>query len=133
MLKKEITYTDYDENERKETFYFNLSKAELAEMQLGTTGGWSEMMERVISAQDVPSLTAAIKDIILKSYGVKSPDGKRFIKSKELSEEFSQTEAYTALFMDLITNTDHAIEFVNKIIPKDLAEKVQAQSAVIKE
>ena len=126
MLGKEITYTDYNDVERKETFFFNLSKAELAEMQLGTTGGWGEMMEKIISAQDTPSLVSAFKDIILKSYGEKSPDGKQFIKSEELSKAFSQTEAYSNLFMELISDDKKAAEFINGIIPAEFAAQTES-------
>ena len=117
MLKKTITYTDYNDVERIEDFYFNISKAELAEMEMGTTGGFSEMIERVIAAQDVPSLVKIFKEIILKAYGEKSLDGKRFIKSEELSTAFSQTEAYSNLYMELATDADAATKFVNGILP----------------
>ena len=120
MLKKSITYTDYNGTERTETFYFNISKAELMEMELGTTGGYAEMLQRIVETQDAPSLIKIFKDLIFKAYGIKSSDGKRFIKSKELSEEFAQTEAYTVLFMELATNADAGAEFVNGILPQDL-------------
>ena len=120
MLKKSITYTDYNGTERTETFYFNISKAELMEMELGTTGGYAEMLQRIVDTQDAPSLIKIFKDLIFKAYGIKSPDGKRFIKSKELSEEFAQTEAYTVLFMELATNAEAGAEFVNGILPQDL-------------
>lgn len=126
MLGKEIAYTDYNGVERKETFFFNLSKAELTEMQLGTTGGWGEMMEKIISAKDTPSLVSAFKNVILKSYGEKSPDGKQFIKSEELSKAFSQTEAYSNLFVELLSDDEKAAEFINGIIPADLAAQVES-------
>ena len=118
MLKKTITYTDYNGNERKEDFYFNLSKAEIMEMELSTTGGLSEMIQRVVAAQDGPAIIKIFKELVLKAYGVKSPDGKRFIKSEELSTEFAQTEAYTEIFMELATNAEAAAAFVNGIVPK---------------
>ena len=90
---------------------------------MSTTGGFAEMIQRVVAAQDAPSIIKIFKDLILKSYGVKSPDGKRFIKSKELSEEFSQTEAYSQLFMELATDADAAAKFVNGIIPADMAQQ----------
>ena len=116
MLKKVITYTDYDGNERKETFYFNLSKAEIAEMELSISGGLAQMLQRIVDEKDQPKLVAMFKDLILKSIGEKSPDGKRFIKSKEISEAFSQTEAYSDLFMELATDADAAAAFVNGIL-----------------
>lgn len=127
MLKRTITYTDYNGVERKEDFYFNLSKAELAEMELGTTGGYSEMVQKIIDTKDVPSLIGIFKNLVLKAYGVKSDDGRRFIKSDKLSEEFTQTEAYSILFMELANNADAAQKFINGVIPKDLADEVSKQ------
>lgn len=124
MLKKIMTTTDYNGVERTEELYFNLSKAELMEMEMGTTGGLGAMIKKVIAAQDIPSIIKIFKELILKSYGVKSDDGRRFIKNDKLREEFSQTEAYSKLFMELATNSDEAINFVNGIIPADLAKEV---------
>lgn len=120
MLKKVIKFTDYNDVEREETYYFNLSKAEIMEMEMSTVGGFAEMIQKVVAAQDTPSIVKIFKDLILKAYGEKSPDGKRFIKSEELSTAFSQTEAYSALFMELATNAEAAAEFVNGIVPKDI-------------
>lgn len=117
MLKKTITYNDYNGNERTEDFYFNLTKAEIMEMELGTTGGLAEMLTRIVAAQDAPAIIKVFKDLVLKAYGEKSPDGKRFIKSDELSTAFSQTEAYSQLFMELATDADEAAKFVNGIVP----------------
>ena len=116
MVVKTITYTDYDNNERTEDFYFNLSQAEVAEMEMSTSGGLGETLRRIIAAQDMPALIENFKKVILKSYGVKAPDGKRFIKSEEMSIAFSQTEAYSQLFMLLATNADEAAKFINGII-----------------
>ena len=101
MIKKTITYTDYNGTERTEDFYFNLSKAELMEMELSISGGLVELINRVVAAQDQPSIIKIFKDLILKAYGEKSPDGKRFVKSDAISTEFSQTEAYSQLFIEL--------------------------------
>lgn len=122
MLKITKTYTDYNGNERTEDLYFNLTKAEIAEMEMSTSGGLAEMINRVVAAQDAPAIIKIFKDLILKAYGVKSPDGKRFIKSKELSEEFSQTEVYSDLFMELATDADAAAKFVNGIVPAQQAK-----------
>ena len=122
MLKRTITYTDYNGVERTEDFYFNLNKAELMEMELGTEGGMADMISRIVSAQDTPSIIKIFKKLLLKAYGEKSPDGKRFIKSDELSDSFSQTEAYSILFMELATNAEAASSFVNGIIPSDVAK-----------
>lgn len=118
MLKKTITYKDYNDNERTEDFYFNLSEAEAMEMELSASGGLTETIRRIIAAQDAPSIIKIFKDLILRAYGEKSLDGKRFIKSEEISTAFSQTEAYSELFMELATNADAAAEFVNAVIPK---------------
>ena len=122
MLKRTITYTDYNGVERTEDFYFNLNKAELMEMELGTEGGMAGMISRIVSAQDTPSIIKIFKKLLLKAYGEKSPDGKRFIKSDELSDSFAQTEAYSILFMELATDADAASNFVNGIIPSDVAK-----------
>ena len=129
MLKKPITYTDYNGVERTEEFYFNLSKAELMEMELGVTGGMTEMLNKIIAAKDAPSLMKTFKEMIMKAYGVKSDDGKRLIKSEELSIAFTQTEAYNVLFMELITDDKAAADFVNGIIPNEIQAEVAAQTA----
>lgn len=129
MLKKKITYTDYNGTERTEDFYFNLTKAEIMEMELGTSGGLAETIQRIVDAQDAPSIIKVFKDLILKAYGEKSPDGKRFVKSKELSEAFSQTEAYSQLFMELATDADAAAEFVNGIMP-NMSDKAPASANI---
>ena len=118
MLTKTITYTDYNGVEKTEKFYFNLSKAELMEMEMTTNGGFAESIQKIVDAKDTPSIVRVFKDLILKAYGEKSLDGKRFIKSEELSTAFSQTEAYSILFMELATDADAAAKFVNGIIPQ---------------
>jgi hypothetical protein len=123
MLKKSIKYTDYNGVERTEDFYFNLSKAELMEMEMSTAGGLAETITKIVAAQDQPAIIKLFKELILKAYGEKSADGKRFVKSDELSAAFSQTEAYSELFMELSTDSDKAAEFVNKIVPADLAKE----------
>ena len=117
MLKKTIKYIDYDGNEREEDFYFNLSKGELAEMELSLNGGLEGIENRITQEKDNKKIVATFKDLILRSYGKKSDDGKRFIKSPELTEEFTQTEAYSDLFIELATDADAAATFVNGILP----------------
>lgn len=128
MFKKTITYTDYNGNERTEDFYFNLSKAELTEMEMSTSGGLTKTIERIISEKDTPSIIKIFKDLILKSYGVKSLDGRLFEKidanGNPLSRQFEQTEAYSVLFTELATDDVKAAEFVNGIIPADAAKKI---------
>lgn len=122
MLKKTIEYTDYNGVERKEDFYFNLTEAELTEMELSTAGGMGKMIEKIIAAQDNPSLIKLFKDLIAKAYGVKSDDGKRFMKNPEIVEEFMQTEAYSKLFMELAMDDKAASDFVNGILPPQYSE-----------
>jgi len=120
MLKKVIKYTDYDDNEREETFYFNLSQAEVAEWETSVDGGMSKLLANIVATKDNKRIMELFKVIILKSYGEKSADGRRFVKSQELSEAFSQTEAFSNLFMELATNEAAASAFVNGIIPKGM-------------
>ena len=120
MVKKTITYVDYNGTERTEGHYFNLTTAELMEMEMSTSGGLAEMIQRIVSAQDAPAIIKIFKELILRAYGQKSPDGKRFIKNDELREEFSQTEAYSQLFMELATDADAASKFISGIIPSDI-------------
>lgn len=131
MLKKTITYEDFNGVERKEDFYFNLSKAEIMEMQFGTVGGLDVMLKKIIDAKDVKSIMDTFKMLILKAYGIKSDDGRRFIKSEEISKEFEQTEAYSILYMELASDDNAAAEFVNGIIPKDVAAEVSNQMKAI--
>ncbi len=116
MIKKTITYIDYDGNERTEDLLFNLSKAELIEMELSESGGMAKMIERIIAEDDRKSIMTIIKTIITKAYGKKSDDGKRFIKSDELSKEFTQTEAYSELLMQLLTDEKAAADFINGLV-----------------
>lgn len=117
MLKKTIKYSDYDGNERTEDFYFNLTKAELTEMEMSHSGGLVKTIESIVATNDSKRIVELFKDLILKAYGEKSLDGKRFIKNQELRDSFSQTEAYSELFMELATNADAAATFVNGITP----------------
>ena len=133
MIKKTVTYVDYNGVERTEDFYFNLSKAELTEMELTTVGGFAETIEKIVAAQDTPALIAAFKDLVLKAYGVKSANGKRFMKTDEngrkLCDMFKETEAYSVLFMELATDDKKAAEFINGIIPADLAKAVKEETS----
>lgn len=117
MLKKTITYIDFDDNERTEDFYFNISKAEAAEMEMSVDGGLTAMINRITSSQDNPKIFQLFKEFILKSYGQKSPDGKRFEKSEEISKAFSETGAYEVLFMEIATDPEKAADFFNGVIP----------------
>lgn len=123
MLKKTFEFEDYNGVKKKVDHYFNLTKAEIMEMELGTVGGLSEMIQRIVNAQDTPSIVKIFKDLILKAYGEKSADGMRFVKvapdGHRLADDFAQTEAYSMLFMELATDSDAAAAFINGIVPTD--------------
>lgn len=122
MLKKTITYDDYNGVSRTEDFYFNLTPAEVMEMEMSVDGGLVEQITRIVNANDHKQIVAIFKDIILRAYGEKSPDGRRFIKSQELRDGFSQTEAYSQLFMELATDSEAAAAFINGIVPAGKAD-----------
>ena len=117
MLKKTITFTDYNGIERTETHYFNLNKAELMTMQLKASGALDERIKKIVDAKDAPEIMSFFEELLEKSYGVKSEDGRRFIKSKELYDEFVQSEAYPELFMELISSDTAAADFIKGILP----------------
>lgn len=123
MLKKTVTYTDFNGDEVSEDLFFHLSKAELVELELSREDGLSESLRRIVEAEDGKAIIAEFKSIILGSYGKRSPDGKRFIKNQQLREEFESSEAYSVLFMELVTNTQSAIDFVNGIVPVGMVEE----------
>jgi len=123
MLKKSITYQDYNGTERTEDFYFNLTQAEIMEMEMSTTGGMSEYVKNIVDAKDAQALVKIFKDIVLKAYGEKSLDGKKFMKSEEITRGFACTEAYSQLFMELATDSDAAAKFVDGIIPSSVIKK----------
>lgn len=130
MLKKSITYTDFNGKQVTEDFYFNLTKAEVAEMEVSASsvdsegnvsGGMQKMLNDVISSGSGARIIEVFKDIIFRSYGVKSEDGKRFVKSEELSKDFVQTAAYSEFFVELLTDPDAAANFVKAVMPMENA------------
>ena len=128
MLAKTITYTDYNGVERTETFYFNLSQAELIDMQLGGKDGlYSDKLQKMIDNHDAAAIVATIKEFVLKSYGEKTDDGKRFIKTPEISEAFMQTEAYSQLITELLSDDAKSSEFILGIMPQALREAAVAE------
>lgn len=127
MLKKTMTYTDFNGLERTEDFYFNFTKAEIAEMELGTTGGFTTVIKKIVDSKDGAAIIKTFKDLVLDSYGVKSADGRTFIKSENLRNSFAQTQAYSDLFMELATDADAAAAFVNGIVPPDVAEMAKEE------
>jgi hypothetical protein len=130
VLKKTITYEDFTGETVSEDFFFHLSKAELIEIEMSYEGGLSEALKRIIAAEDAKSIIAEFKNIIMTSYGKKSPDGKRFIKNDQIREEFASSEAYSTLFMELVTDTGAAVNFINGVIPAGMAEEVAKTASV---
>lgn len=127
MLKKSITYINYNDEEVTEDFYFNINKAELMELELSTPGGFSESIKTIVAEKNVPLIMSTFKKLILKSYGEKSPDGKHFSKSEEISNKFENTEAYSSLFMELVTDAQKAGDFVTGILPKDIQDEAKTK------
>lgn len=118
MIKWKIKYVDYNGDEQEEDFYFNLNKAEFMEMDLSANGAYSEYLQRIVDQRDGKKIAEEFKRLILKSYGEKSPDGRRFVKSEEKSNEFMQTEAYSELYMQLATEPGAAEKFITGVLPK---------------
>lgn len=131
MLKKTITYTDYNGTQRTEDFYFNLTPSEVTEMEFASDESFSDIIERITKTQDLPELIKTFKGLILKAYGEKSADGRRFVKSEELSTAFSQTEAYSVLFMECATDSEAASAFINGIMPNEAMNKITEKLSVV--
>ena len=127
MIKRTIVYTDYNGEPQKMVAYFNLNKAELAEVSVSEEGNYVNVVDQIINEKDNQKLLELFKKLILMSYGKKSPDGQRFIKTQEMRDEFEQTEAFVELFMELMTNEDAAAAFAKGILPKDLQREVAAK------
>lgn len=127
MYAKTIKYTDYNGNQREETFYFNLSKAELIDLEWRTPGGLENYMKHIMSMMDGQALADTFKMLIEKSYGVKDPEGRRFIKNEQVLKNFTETEAYVELYVQLATDDKAAAEFVNGIFPKEAVEAARKQ------
>lgn len=119
MVKKTITYIDYDGTERTEDFYFNLSEAEITEMQLSVEGGMRGYIEKIVAAKSQLEVVKLFKEILLRSYGKKSLDGRLFVKNEANTAEFVANPAYSKIYMELVTNTDAATKFVNALIPEN--------------
>lgn len=124
MLKKTIKYEDLDGNPIVEDFYFNLNKAEIAELELSHLGGLKEYVTNIVKSKDGAAIIAAFKMLIARSYGQRSEDNKHFIKSEKLSLSFINSEAYSELFMELVTNSEAAADFIRGVIPASLREKI---------
>ena len=128
MRKETITYTDYNNVTRTEDFFFNLNEAELTALQYGVDGGMKEMLERIVKSKDNKQIMACFRELIAKSYGEKSPDGRRFVKSKELSEAFMQTEAYNELMLRFMTDANYSAEFINDVLA-DVTKRTEERNS----
>lgn len=128
MLKKHMKYTDFDENEREEDFYFHLTEAELAELELSHNDGLTKFVEKIIAEKDQARLVEFFKDFVLKTVGEKSFDGKMFVKNEKIRENFASTQAYSDLFMELATNAGAAAAFINAVVPKKIQDRINSQS-----
>ena len=133
MYVKEMEYTDFNGVKRKEKFYFNLTKAEILDMELGKAGGLTEYIKKILEAQDTPTIMALFKSLLLKSYGVKSDDGRRFIKNDQVREDFEQTQAFSDLYMLLALDDGEASKFVNAIVPDDIKVSEEQKAQFVKE
>lgn len=139
MIKKTITYVDFNDEKHTEDFFFNLTQTELAEMEISrvkvgpdgatVSGGMVEVLKRVVAEGEGAKIMKVFKDFLFMAYGQKSPDGKRFIKSRELSDEFAQSAAYDVLFMELMTNSTYAAEFMTALLPAGLREVANQSNA----
>ncbi len=131
MIKKTVTYTDFDGNERTEDFYFHLTEQELTEWELSVDGGLSGVLTRIVNSKDDKKLIELFKELLIRSYGVKTPDGRGFIKNEEVLNNFIYTQAFSDIYMELATDDKAASEFVNGVIPASLAEKANKEMKVL--
>lgn len=124
MIKKTVTYTDYNGEQRTETFYFHYTEAEILDMEMSEEGSFADRIQRIIDAKDKTALMKLIKKFVIDAYGVKSEDGKRFMKNNELKTAFLECPAYSDIFMEMVTNDEIAAEFVNGVIPSTMKDRV---------
>lgn len=127
MLKKEIKYEDFNGDKCVDVEYFNLSKPELIELEVEYDNGFSGLIQQVIESDDKKQIIKIFKQLILMAYGKKTLDGKRFVKNDQIREEFEQTAAYQALFMELSTDAGAAVTFLKGLLPKDMVASIEAE------
>lgn len=132
MLKKTITFTNFNDEECTDDFYFNLTEAELALMDASRSGGMQAYLERIVRQKDITKIAEEFQALIRKAYGVKSDDGRRFIKSEQLSDEFEQTNAYSELVVEILSDEAAAAAFISGIMPKKLQEQMKAAGGTIR-
>ena len=126
MIKKTVTYKDYNDVQRTETFYFHFNEAEILDMEMSVEGGFAERVQRIVDAKEQSALLKVIKNFVLDAYGMKSEDGKRFIKNDEVKSAFVECPAYSMIFMELVTNDELAAEFVNGVVPESMKDRLKA-------
>lgn len=130
MIKKTITYTDYNGNERTEDFYFHISQAKLLELEVGAEGGYGKMLENIAHSGDGATIIKTFKQFILGSYGIKSADGRSFEQSEEISRQFENTEAYSVLLMELCNDPKVALEFITSVLPLNNDQKAEVEKKI---
>lgn len=131
MVTKTVTYEDYNGMKRTEDFLFHLNKSEILEMESLVPGGMSAMLETISKKKDIPALMKSFKTILLKAYGEKSDDGRRFMKSDEISKAFEETPAYDEIFMELVTNGEYAAKFIREVMPEDMRQAVKPEDLTV--
>lgn len=124
MLRKEVEYKDFDGNDRKDVLWFHLNEVEITEMDLETSGGLVKYMESIIDTNDVNQLITIFKDLLIRSYGERSMDGKHFYKDDKIRNEFVSSAAYPVLYMEMVSDADKAVEFINGIVPPNIREQM---------
>ena len=124
MLRKEVEYKDFDGNDRKDVLWFHLNEVEITEMDLETSGGLVKYMESIIDTKDVNRLITIFKDLLIRSYGERSMDGKHFYKDDKIRNEFVSSAAYPVLYMEMVSDADKAVEFINGIVPSNIREQM---------
>ena len=129
MISKTVTYKDWNGMDRTETFYFHFSQAELMEMEVSHDGGFSERVKKIAAANNLPDMLKIWKNFVLDAYGIKSEDGRRFMKNDEIRQSFVECPAYSIIFMELATNTEAASNFINQVVPADMAAQVASAQA----
>lgn len=117
MFKHTVKYVDFDGNNREEDLYFHLSPAEMTQFEYSVKGGMRNLLEKAIKDQDGPTLMQFFVRIVEMAYGRKTNDGRRFEKSREIYDDFAQTNAYNALFMELVTDENFTKKFVDAVFP----------------
>lgn len=127
MLKRTITYTDYDGKTRTEDFYFHLSKTDIVMLETSVDGGFQKMLTTIYNTNDTNAIVREFKNIIHVAYGEKSPDGRQFNKSDDISKAFEATAAYDQLFYEMLTDTDKAIDFIKGILPVDVSKEIEKE------